>query len=136
MPSGSARCCGRSRSSGHGLALDDFGSRYAVIANLAELPFDMVKIDRSITVQLSTEQGRRLVSGVIRLAQSLGVAALAEGVEDGALVADLRAMGCSFAQGYALGRPMDERAIRLLLPGSPATRGVPAVVGRLATATT
>ncbi|HEY6012710.1 MAG TPA: EAL domain-containing protein [Candidatus Limnocylindrales bacterium] len=88
------------------LSIDDFGSRYAVLTQLGRLPIDVVKLDRSLLTGLDTQAGIRLFHGIVRLAQSLRLETVAEGVESLDLLPVLRQLGCDAAQGYALGRPM------------------------------
>lgn len=88
------------------LSIDDFGSRYAVLNQLGRLPIDIVKLDRSVLEGLGTAEGARLFEGIIRLAQSLRLETVAEGVESVEVLPLLRRLGCTAAQGYALGRPM------------------------------
>jgi EAL domain-containing protein (putative c-di-GMP-specific phosphodiesterase class I) len=90
---------------GVALALDDFGSHYAVLASLAKLPFDVVKIDRSLISTADSPAGERLLEGIIRLAQGLGVVPVAEGIESQEQLDLLRNIGCRLGQGYLLGRP-------------------------------
>lgn len=88
------------------LSIDDFGSRYAVLTQLGRLPIDIVKLDRSLVRGLDTREGVRLFRGIIRLAQSLQLETIAEGVESPDHLPLLRRLGCNAAQGYALGRPL------------------------------
>jgi EAL domain-containing protein (putative c-di-GMP-specific phosphodiesterase class I) len=88
------------------LSIDDFRSRYAVLTQLARLPIDIVKLDRSVVAGIETPAGFQLFQGIIRLAQSLHLETVAEGVESIDVLPLLRRLGCHAAQGYALGRPM------------------------------
>jgi diguanylate cyclase (GGDEF)-like protein len=88
------------------LSIDDFGSRYAVLTQLGRLPIDIVKLDRSVVSGLETREGYRLFQGIVRFAQSMRLETVAEGVESLDVLPLLRRLGCTAAQGYALGRPM------------------------------
>jgi diguanylate cyclase (GGDEF)-like protein len=88
------------------LSIDDFGSRYAVLTQLGRLPIDIVKLDRSVVAGIETRAGYRLMRGILRLAQSLGLETVAEGVESSDIVPLLQRLRCDAAQGYGLGRPM------------------------------
>jgi EAL domain-containing protein (putative c-di-GMP-specific phosphodiesterase class I) len=92
------------------LSIDDFGSRYAVLTQLGRLPVDIVKLDRSVLAGIGSAEGGRLFEGIIRLAQSLRLETIAEGVESVEVLPLLRRLGCTAAQGYALGRPMPAAA--------------------------
>ncbi len=73
---------------------------------LKRLPVSFVKIDRSfVSGMVDDPSDRKIVAAVIRLAQTLGLVAIAEGVEDAAQLALLRELGCDQAQGYLFGRP-------------------------------
>ena len=88
------------------LSIDDFGSRYAVLTQLGRLPIDVVKLDRSVVAGVATSEGFRLFQGILRFAQSMRLETVAEGVESLDVLPILRRLGCTAAQGYALGRPM------------------------------
>jgi diguanylate cyclase (GGDEF)-like protein len=91
------------RDLGVGLALDDFGTGYS---SLRDLPVQAVKIDRSFVSALGrSAEDTAIVSAIISLARALGLAAIAEGVEDEAQAALLRELGCPLAQGYLFGAP-------------------------------
>jgi EAL domain-containing protein (putative c-di-GMP-specific phosphodiesterase class I) len=87
------------------LSVDDFGTGHSSLARLTRHPFSELKIDRSFVMEL-TSQHRPIVATLIRLARTLELRVVAEGVEDDATLNALRAQGCDVAQGYLLGRPM------------------------------
>jgi EAL domain-containing protein (putative c-di-GMP-specific phosphodiesterase class I) len=100
------------------LSVDDFGTGHSSLARLTRHPFTELKIDRSFVMEL-TRQRRPIVATLIRLAKTLELRVVAEGVEDDATLNALRALGCDVAQGYLLGRPMPARdlvAIARVLP--------------------
>jgi diguanylate cyclase (GGDEF)-like protein len=89
------------------ISIDDFGTGYSSLAYLADLPVSEIKIDRSFVRRM--EHGSKeaiIVNSTIDLAQHLGLRAVAEGVEDLALVPRLKALGCNAAQGYAISSPL------------------------------
>jgi diguanylate cyclase (GGDEF)-like protein/PAS domain S-box-containing protein len=90
------------------LAIDDFGTGFSSLARIKELPpIDLVKIDRSFVSGLGVSlSDSAIVSSVLNLAVSLGVPAIAEGVETLDQVEQLRGMGCPLGQGYLFGRPL------------------------------
>lgn len=92
---------------GFGIDLDDFGTGTASILNLRRYPVRRIKIDRSLLagIEESPEQ-QRLVTAVLRLAESLGLDVLAEGVETPAAQSLLAQLGCRYIQGFGLARPM------------------------------
>ncbi|MDO9074303.1 MAG: EAL domain-containing protein [Rubrivivax sp.] len=89
------------------LALDDFGTGYSSLASLHQWPVDVIKIDRSFVSQLETSAHHRvLVEATVRVARSLGMGTVAEGVETAGQAAALRALQCDKGQGYLYARPL------------------------------
>jgi EAL domain-containing protein (putative c-di-GMP-specific phosphodiesterase class I) len=83
------------------LAVDDFGTGFASMEQLARLPFAVIKIDRSLVAAVDTDaRAESVVTGVTDLARRLGAECVAEGVERADQLAPLRAMGCQMAQGF------------------------------------
>jgi EAL domain-containing protein (putative c-di-GMP-specific phosphodiesterase class I) len=101
------------------LAVDDFGIGYSSLANLRELlPVDALKIDRSFVNGLDLNpDDRAIVESVIRLARSLSLDAVAEGVETANQAALLTALDCSHAQGFHYARPVPPAELARLLAG-------------------
>ncbi|GAA2597509.1 hypothetical protein GCM10010435_91060 [Winogradskya consettensis] len=89
------------------IALDDFGTGYSSLTWLQSVPADVVKLDRSFVAGLATDPRKSsIISAVLWLAQSLGMTAVAEGVEDVDDWQALRAAGCPALQGYYFSRPL------------------------------
>ena len=102
------RILGRLRAAGVEAALDDFGTGYSSLGYLHRFPLKMIKIDRSFISPLGDAVAGRssaIVSAILALAQSLELEVVAEGVESEVQRDALRAMGCTYAQGYFYGRP-------------------------------
>ena len=88
-------------------SIDDFGTGYSSFAYLARFPVHTLKIDRSFTHDLtSNDTNHKIVKSLVRLAHSLQLTVIAEGVEDAATTDLLKRMRCDMVQGYAFGRPM------------------------------
>ena len=88
------------------LAMDDYGTGASTLAHLKELPFDLLKVDRSfVTVLTEDDADRRIVHAVVAMGQSLGLEVVAEGVETAEQAALLRDMGCGYGQGTLFGPP-------------------------------
>jgi EAL domain-containing protein (putative c-di-GMP-specific phosphodiesterase class I) len=96
---------------GVGVALDDFGTGYSSLAYLKQFPVDALKIDRSFVAGMTQDpHDRMIVSAVVSLAHSFGLLAVAEGVETASQLAELRHLGCDFAQGYLWSKPLEPDA--------------------------
>jgi EAL domain-containing protein (putative c-di-GMP-specific phosphodiesterase class I) len=94
------------------LSIDDFGTGHSSLIYLKRLPVHTLKVDKSFVVDIdSDEDNFSIVRATIDLAHSLGLTVTAEGVETGAVYAQLRGMGCDYYQGYYVGRPKDREAI-------------------------
>jgi len=106
---------------GVGLALDDFGTGYSSLSHVQALPFDILKIDRSFVAAAAggDRRGLATIAAVCALAERLGVDVVAEGVEDQRQLAELADLGCGYAQGYALARPMTGEHVRAALATQP-----------------
>ena len=100
------------------LAVDDFGTGYSSLSSLARFPVDILKIDRSFVVDVAhDDDGQALVRSIVELGRSLGLVAVAEGVEAPGQVSALMDAGCGLGQGFHFARPMDADAIDALLAG-------------------
>jgi diguanylate cyclase (GGDEF)-like protein len=95
------------------LAMDDFGTGTSSLGLLRDYPFDLIKMDRSfVQDMIASREVLAVTHATIALIANLGMASLAEGVEEAAQVAVLQSLGCRYAQGYFFSRPV--RADRLL----------------------
>ncbi len=103
------------------LSIDDFGTGYSSLANLKRLPVDMIKIDKSFVLEMTTEHSdAAIVRSTIELAHNLGLRVIAEGVEDRQSREELGRLGCDFAQGFYLSRPMAADKLTRKLASAPA----------------
>jgi diguanylate cyclase (GGDEF)-like protein len=101
------------------VAIDDFGTGYSSLSRLGEFPLDMLKIPKPFVDKLVDDQAdQSLVDAILRLAGSLGLDTVAEGVELEAQAELLRALGCPLAQGYLYAPALDgDFVVRLLSSG-------------------
>lgn len=106
---------GLSRSGIH-TALDDFGTGYSALGYLRRFPFDTLKIDRSFIRDLAQDgEAQILVDAILALAQALGMATVAEGVESFGEAELLRSKGCTVLQGFLISRPLPPDKINAFL---------------------
>lgn len=95
------------RAMGIRTAADDFGTGYANLEFLKNFPLDMIKIDRAFISHLDTDdRNRRLVETIIKLARQFDLKVVAEGIEMKGEMNVLRELGCDFAQGYLVSKPI------------------------------
>jgi EAL domain-containing protein (putative c-di-GMP-specific phosphodiesterase class I)/CHASE2 domain-containing sensor protein len=100
------------------LSIDDYGTGFSTLDYLKRIPADEIKIDRSFISMLEKSQSDRImVHSTIQLAHSLGRRAVAEGVETGVILNELRLMQCDYVQGYLTGKPMKLHALLTELAG-------------------
>ncbi len=117
-PDRALACVQSLRSLGLGIALDDFGTGYSSLAQLATLPADTLKIDRSFVAALGREgngQAEAIVRLIVQLARTMGMHTLAEGVETERQRTVLLACGCEMAQGFLCSAALAPQALRSLL---------------------
>jgi diguanylate cyclase (GGDEF)-like protein/PAS domain S-box-containing protein len=102
------------------LSLDDFGTGYSSLPYLQRLPISEIKIDRSFVVAMTRDENAAvIVRSIVKLAKSLGLTVVAEGVESEDAFSWLRALGCDQVQGYYLGRAMSGEELLTWLKESP-----------------
>ncbi|RZS56919.1 putative bifunctional diguanylate cyclase/phosphodiesterase [Sphaerotilus mobilis] len=98
---------GSLRAAGVRVAIDDFGIGYSNLSQLARLPMDELKIDRSLIAAIGrSEKSEAIIRAILSMARALGYRSIAEGIETAEQLAFLRDLGCDALQGYLFGRPM------------------------------
>lgn len=106
-PEHAARILRQVKDIGMRLSVDDFGTGYSSLSYLKSFPLDALKIDRSFIKDLVAGSGdTAIVQAIVALAKSLNLRTIAEGVEDVAQLALLKALGCNEYQGYYFSRPL------------------------------
>lgn len=108
------------RARGISLAIDDFGTGYSSLSYLQHFPLDILKIDRSFLIS-DNEQNTEgtLTRAIIALGHGLGMQVVAEGVEEESQLDALKELGCDFAQGYVISRPLAAEGLTQLLEQRP-----------------
>ncbi|SFT59196.1 EAL domain, c-di-GMP-specific phosphodiesterase class I (or its enzymatically inactive variant) [Kosakonia arachidis] len=92
---------------GFTILLDDFGTGYSNISYLRRIPIDVIKLDRSLVSQVTSDTGSRIIArNVIMMLKELQYVVLAEGIEDLETARILEEYGCDVAQGYLFSRPL------------------------------
>lgn len=100
------------------LSIDDFGTGHSSLTQLADIPFDQLKIDRSFIHGAGRDRTLQAIYDAnLRLARGLDMEVVAEGVEDADDWAHLRRTGCDLAQGYFIARPMPASAVAEWIAG-------------------
>jgi EAL domain-containing protein (putative c-di-GMP-specific phosphodiesterase class I) len=98
------------------IVIDDFGTAYSSLSYLKTFPLNFLKVDRSLIVKLGEEpEDKVIVKAMINLAQALGWAVTAQGVETEEQLALLRELGCDIVQGYYFTRPVTSEEATVLL---------------------
>jgi diguanylate cyclase (GGDEF)-like protein/PAS domain S-box-containing protein len=98
------------------VCVDDFGTGYSSLSYLHTFPIDTLKIDKSFVADMGhNQQNLEIVRTITMLARNLKLDVIAEGVETPEQLAQLRALGCQYAQGYLFSRPLDAEATERLL---------------------
>jgi EAL domain-containing protein (putative c-di-GMP-specific phosphodiesterase class I) len=99
-----------------GLSLDDFGTGYSSLTQLYQMPFNEMKIDKSLVTNVPhSREANTMVSSLIELGHNLGLTICAEGVENRAALDMLAIMGCDRCQGFFISRAVPAAEIPSLV---------------------
>jgi diguanylate cyclase (GGDEF)-like protein/PAS domain S-box-containing protein len=102
------------------LAIDDFGTGYSSFSYLTQFPFNRLKIDRSLVMNVDQPgKGYAIVAAIVSLAHALGMKVTAEGMETPAQAEQLQALQCDDIQGYGFHRPLQPKVLERLLLSAP-----------------
>jgi EAL domain-containing protein (putative c-di-GMP-specific phosphodiesterase class I) len=95
------------RSVGVRIAIDDFGTGYSSLGLIRRMPFDCMKLDRSLIADLYSDLGATgVTAAVVAMARALRICSVAEGIEDAATLDMIRSVGCDEIQGFYVSRPL------------------------------
>lgn len=95
------------------ICVDDLGTGFAALRYLADLPVSVVKVDRSLVCSVSDPSISKIIGAICDISHTLGIASVAEGVEDESQIPALGDLGFTHAQGYFYGRPAPASQIRV-----------------------
>ncbi len=96
--------------------IDDFGTGYSALSYLHQLPITAIKIDKSfISDMRNNRKGLGLVRAIVSMARELGMDTIAEGIETGEQLNELKGLLCGYGQGYLLSHPLDARSTEKIL---------------------
>jgi diguanylate cyclase (GGDEF)-like protein/PAS domain S-box-containing protein len=101
------------------LSMDDFGTGYSSLSYLHQFPMDTLKVDRSFVSRMTNGQSTDIAHTIVILAHQLGLDVVAEGVETAEQLAQLRSLGCEYAQGYYFSKPVDGKKAEELIELEP-----------------
>jgi len=111
-----ARVLASLRALGLGLSIDDFGTGYSSLSYLHRFPVNTLKVDRSFVSRMTSgDENLEIVRTIVTLAKNLGMDVVAEGIETGEQLAQLKALKCDYGQGYFFAKPLDVAAVEDLL---------------------
>lgn len=111
---------------GFHISIDDFGSGYSSLNMLKDLPADVLKIDRAFLAESnSNKRANDILGHVIRMASSLGIHTICEGIETDEQAQLLGGLGCEMAQGFYFAKPMPSDSFEEILKGNSKTIHIP-----------
>ena len=120
---------GQLKNRGFIILLDDFGAGYSNISYLRRIPFDVIKLDRSLISQIVSDSDSRIIArNVITMLKDLNYLVLAEGIEDRQTAMMLKEYGCDEAQGYYFSRPISPAEIPAWLTKGSAVDKLPGLL--------
>jgi len=104
------------RNLGVQLEIDDFGSGYSALGYLQHFPISAIKIDKSFVDEIGkSRRGVELIRAIVSMARELGMEAIAEGIETGEQLNELKSLSCGFGQGFLLSKPLDKESAEKIL---------------------
>ncbi len=110
------KAMGRLRDLGVALSIDDFGTGYSSLSRLAQFPIQLLKIPKTFVDPLAGDEAdTSFIDAILRLADSLGILTVAEGIEHAAQARRLRDIGCELGQGYVFSEPLTPAEAQRLL---------------------
>ncbi len=103
------------RDAGFSLHMDDFGAGYSSLSSLYRLPFDVIKLDKTLIDFIGDDKGDRTLHHIIQLAQEFGMKVVAEGVETSEQLEFLKKLNCDAIQGFYFSKPVTQEEFLELL---------------------
>lgn len=113
------------------VAIDDFGTGFSSLSHLRQLPADFLKIDKSFVDPLGDprDEGDAFVATIVRLADDLGLATVAEGIENRTQLHALNRLGCRSGQGYLVAASLSAAAVKRFIGAGAPTSRIPKTAG-------
>ncbi len=106
-PEHAAEALKKLKALGVSIAIDDFGTGYSSLSYLHQFPLDTLKIDRAFIINMDkSESGKRIVRSIAQLALALELDIVAEGIEEKAQMDAIKDLGCQYAQGFLMSKPL------------------------------
>lgn len=98
------------------VAMDDFGTGNSNLSNLKNIPIDILKLDRSLLVDIEKNNKTEvMVNSIVNLSKNLCMSTICEGVENINQVEIIKNTGCEIVQGYVFSKPIEEKAYKAIL---------------------
>ena len=120
-PEHAARALKKLKALGVSIAIDDFGTGYSSLSYLHQFPLDTLKIDRAFVTNMDkSENSKRIVHSIVQLALALEMDIVAEGIEEKAQMDALKDLGCQYAQGFLMSKPLPPAEAIKLIESKPA----------------
>lgn len=106
----------RLRDLGIQLQIDDFGRGYSALGYLQHFPINTIKIDKSFIDEIGKgHRGNELIRAIVAMARELGMETIAEGIETGEQLNELKSLACGFGQGFLLSKPLNKESVEEIL---------------------
>ena len=102
-----------------GLSIDDFGTGYSSLSYMHSFPVNSLKIDQSFVQRIDAPNNLGLIPTILSIAKTMGMSAIAEGIETTQQLAQLRSLNCNYGQGYLFSKPLEAQKVIDLIASNP-----------------
>ena len=97
------------------IAIDDFGSGYSTLGQLARFPFDTLKVDKTFALSLANRADLVILKGIIDISDNLGLTIVGEGIENDEQLNYYKNAGCNLIQGNLFSKPISAQELEVFL---------------------